>query len=668
MTREELIERVMSWDPSSGEELPDEVADALETDEAVRAAFESRFARVDLSGVQDVEAPASPTTARSARRWTRPVALAASAFIAVGAGWTAVWTIGASLGEPNAVLGGPERLQSPGASPPQEPLGTPASQERSARSPRGKQVEALGHAELADDRSAPTIHILRGPTTSELRGGDVLNSPAPPPKDVSRRNRATDLPARRPYTGPTEPVLHGQRHDDPGVHPVVSTRTDPFATFGLDVDTASWPLARASLASGYLPAPAAVRVEDFVNRLPYTYPRPPVGQPFAVHAEASPSPWSAGRHLVRVGVQARDVSTTPKAVHLTFLIDTSGSMSDPDKLPLVKQALTRLVQQLDDGDTVAIVAYAGAAGLVLPPTPISQRDQILSALERLSSGGSTAMGAGIQLAYDLALQRYQPGAVNRVVLASDGDANVGPTKHGPLVETIRYYADQGITLTAVGVGSGGYNGSMMENLAQQGDGLYAWLDGPAEAERVFVEQLTATMEVVARDAKAQVVWNPDRVRAWRQLGYENRDIADRDFRNDRVDAGEIGSGHQVTVIYEVELVPGSTGPLGHVSLRAKPPGPDAPASEWRYALPGSVVRASFEELSADTRMAAAAAGFAEVLRGSEHARQRSLAGAAERVISSARAGVKEDAELVEMARRAAGVVGAGALRGLGYVE
>jgi Ca-activated chloride channel family protein len=654
MTREELIERVASWDPTSGEDLPDEVADAIERDEAVRAAFDARFHRVDLSAVQDAPAPA-PMPVPAARRDWRPVALAATTLIAIGVSWAALWTQGSSLDAPV-----PTHAEKARPKPRADTVPPPP---RASKPQLTEALRSIGYVEGGEvERSAAVTGATSALEPLGYLGDDHAQRPAHRKRQILR-GRAVDLPAT---PSPTEPTLRGQRHDDPGVHRVIATRADPIATFGLDVDTASWPLTRASLARGYLPDPAAVRVEDFVNRLPYAYPRPTGAQPFAVHVEAGPSPWTAGRHLVRVGVQARDVAAAPKAVHLTFLIDTSGSMSAPDKLPLVKQALTRLVHQLRDGDTVAIVAYAGAAGLVLPPTRIEQRALILASLDRLGAGGSTAMGAGIQLAYDLALQRYQPGAVNRVVLASDGDANVGPTQHGPLVETIRHYADRGVTLTTVGVGSAGYNGSMMEGLARQGDGLYAWLDGPAEAERVFVTQLTTTLEVVARDAKAQVVWNPERVRAWRQLGYENRELADRDFRNDHVDAGEIGSAHQVTVLYEVELVPGATGPLGRVSLRAKPPGPDAPASEWRTPIPGTLLRDSWQALSADTRMAAAAAGFAEVLRGGA-AKGSSLAGAAERVIAAARPGVAEDAELVEMARAAVGLVPAH-LKVLGYGE
>jgi Ca-activated chloride channel family protein len=399
-----------------------------------------------------------------------------------------------------------------------------------------------------------------------------------------------------------------ETYTDYGRNPRQLTATDPLSTFAVDVDTASYTLIRRKLTEGKLPRRAAVRVEEVLNRFHYDDPAPTTA-PFAVRTEGTPSPWTPGTHLVRVGVQGRAPGPRQPA-HLTFLVDTSGSMTSPDKLGLVQHGLRQLVSQLRPVDTVAIVAYAGSAGVVLDPTPGDQQRRILAAIDNLRAGGSTAMGAGIQAAYDLADQTRAVGHTNRVILLSDGDANVGETRHGPLTDSIRHYAARGIALTTVGVGDGNYRDTTMEQLANDGDGTYVYLDTPEEARRVFVDELPTTLDVLARDVKIQVAWDASVVTWYRLVGYENRDLADADFRRDAVDAGEVNAGHHVTALYEVQLAPGATGPLGTVRLRYKPPGPDAPATEAAWPLTLGPTTPGH-----DLHLAIAAASFAEKLRG-----------------------------------------------------
>jgi Ca-activated chloride channel family protein len=334
-----------------------------------------------------------------------------------------------------------------------------------------------------------------------------------------------------------------------------------------------------------------------------------------------------------------------------FLVDTSGSMQGPDRLPLVQQSLSMLVDQLGPGDTVALVTYAGSAGVVLTPT--GNKPHLLEAIRRLQSGGSTAMGAGIEAAYALAAQRHQPGHTSRVILASDGDANVGVTDTAALSAMIRRYASQGISLTTLGFGDGNLADHRMEQLADDGDGQYLYIDGMEEARHVFVDTLASTLEVVARDVKVQVAWNPEAVLTYRQLGYENRALQNRDFRDDRIDAGEVGAGHVVTAIYEVQLG-GVADLLGTIRLRYKPPGPDAPSTEAAWSLGRDAIVPSFAASSADHRMAVIAGAFAEKLRHSPFAPTLSYAELAGMAAASARPGHPEDGEIRELIGRAEG--------------
>jgi Ca-activated chloride channel family protein len=347
-------------------------------------------------------------------------------------------------------------------------------------------------------------------------------------------------------------------------------------------------------------------------------------------------------------VRARTVPLAErKPANLVFLVDVSGSMGQPDKLPLAQRSLRILTENLRAGDTVALVTYAGSTRVVLPPTGMEERARIVAAIDELSANGSTAMGSGLELAYRLAVRQVRPGVVSRIIVLSDGDANVGPTTHEEILRTVQGYAQEGVTVSTVGFGMGNYHDTLMEQLADRANGNNYYIDTPFEARRVFEEQLGGTLEVVAQDVKIQVDFDPRVVTSYRLVGYENRDVADEDFRNDRVDAGEIGSGHDVNALYEIRRAPGAQGPLATVRLRAKTPGGSV-ATEWQTPLAASALRPSMELSSADLRFAAAVMGLAEILRGSPHAQGWRLETVLALARSATRAGDRDRQELVEL--------------------
>ena len=426
----------------------------------------------------------------------------------------------------------------------------------------------------------------------------------------------------------------------------------PLSTFSIDVDTASYANVRRFLTSGRLPPPDAVRIEEMVNYFRYDYPQPGGDRPFSVTLEAAECPWHSGRRLVRIGLEGRDIDRRERpAGNLVFLIDVSGSMSAANKLPLVKQALAMLVEELTEHDSVAIVTYAGDAGVKLPATSGDQKGKILTVIESLSSGGSTHGSAGINLAYEQAAERFIPGGVNRVILATDGDLNVGVTSDEALVDLIKQKAAGGTFLTVLGFGEGNLQDTKMEKIADNGNGAYAYIDGAREARKVLVEQLTGSTITIAKDVKIQVEFNPAQVASYRLLGYENRIMAAEDFRNDRKDAGEIGAGHSVTALYEIELVgDGGEGSAGVEPLKYQPPQPK-PAPEaglidgetsrelltvkLRWKKPDGDASTldevplvdrggAFEQASADLRFAGAVAAFGMVLRNSEYKGEATL--------------------------------------------
>jgi Ca-activated chloride channel family protein len=414
-----------------------------------------------------------------------------------------------------------------------------------------------------------------------------------------------------------EPAPTGEDYTDYGKNPWVAAAEDPLSTFAADVDTASYTIARRKLQEGTLPPPASVRVEEWVNYFHYSFPRAAQGTPFTLAMDAAPHPFEPGRYVLRVGV-----GTKPKTVGerkpsaLVFLVDVSGSMSSPDKLPLAKQALHLLTDNLSEKDAVAIVTYAGADRLVLPMTSLDHKDRIHAAIDHLESGGSTAMAAGIDTAYELAAKWVRPGSISRVIVLSDGDANVGPHSYQDLLNIIESRAKAGVALSTIGFGTGNYKDTTMEQLADKGNGNNYYIDSLDAAKRIFAEQLTSTLEVAAKDVKLQVEFDPILVERYRLLGYENRDVADRDFRNDRVGAGQVGWGHQVTALYEVELTDVEKAhpyPLGQVRIRHKLP--QADTSTEVVLVMTSTPAPTFAAASPDLRFAFAVAAFADVLRG-----------------------------------------------------
>jgi Ca-activated chloride channel family protein len=415
----------------------------------------------------------------------------------------------------------------------------------------------------------------------------------------------------------------------------------PVSTFSADVDTASYSNVRRFLKQGQRPPADAVRIEELVNYFPYTYPQPTGNVPFTASLEVASAPWAPEHRLVRIGLRGREVSDAARpAANLVFLLDVSGSMNEPNKLPLVKQSLRLLVGKLRPDDRVAIAVYAGASGLALPSTSAANKTVILDAIDRLQAEGSTNGEAGIQLAYDIAKANLIQGGVNRVILATDGDFNVGVTSEGELLRLVGEKAKSGVFLTVLGFGMGNLKDSQLEQLADKGNGNYAYIDSLAEAKKSLVEQAGGTLVTIAKDVKLQVEFNPVQVQAYRLIGYENRLLAREDFNNDKVDAGEIGAGHTVTALYEVVPVgvamPGATPAVDAlkyqktdasgqrsenssemltVKIRYKEPAGEV-SSLLEFPLHDAGQR--FEAASQDFKFAAAVAAFGMVLRASPH--------------------------------------------------
>ncbi|MFC0279272.1 von Willebrand factor type A domain-containing protein [Falsigemmobacter intermedius] len=406
------------------------------------------------------------------------------------------------------------------------------------------------------------------------------------------------------------------------------TAEEPVSTFSVDVDTASWSWIRRSLRGGVLPDPASVRVEEMINYFPYAYPAPAAEaeEPFSLSLSRFASPWAEGKDLVRIGLQGKlPVVAERPALNLVFLVDTSGSMEGEDRLGLLKTSLSLLLGQLSAEDQVAIVAYAGSAGEVLPPTSAAERGKILGALNNLQAGGSTAGGEGLELAYRLAGQMAGEGRIGRVLLATDGDFNVGLSDPEDLKAYVSGKRNSGIALSVLGFGRGNLDDALMQALAQNGNGQAAYIDSAEEARKVMVDQAAGALFTIAGDVKLQVEWNPAVVAEYRLIGYETRALSRVDFADDKVDAGEIGAGHQVTALYEITPVGsaarlseplrygreslGSSEEAGWLKLRYKAPG------ETASRLIEQAVPATASEPDADARFAAAVAGFGQLLSG-----------------------------------------------------
>jgi Ca-activated chloride channel family protein len=532
------------------------------------------------------------------------------------------------------------------------PIAAPA--EEAARSPAAPPDtrRALKKSAAAVDAPGPAAGAPRDSAEAKAVGDEVQLA-----ERSDRKGRPA--PSLRAQTGVVDGLggrserhietESGERYARIAEGRMASTDQQPLSTFSIDVDTASYANVRRFLASGRLPPPDAVRIEELINYFRYDYPQPAGDVPFSVTVEAAECPWNSGRRLVRIGLQGRVVDRRERpAGNLVFLVDVSGSMGAPNKLPLVKQALAMLVEELTENDSVAIVTYAGDAGLKLPATSGDQKATILAAIESLSSGGSTHGSAGIALAYAQAAERFITGGVNRVILATDGDLNVGVTSDEALVALIKEKAAGGTFLTVLGFGEGNLQDEKMEKIADNGNGVYAYIDGAREARKVLVEQLTGSTITIAKDVKIQVEFNPAQVASHRLLGYENRVMAAADFRNDRKDAGEIGAGHSVTALYEIELTGEAGGgpATGAEPLKYQPQPAAAPRAEaatsrelltvkLRWKRPdGDTSRleqvpladrgGAFEQASDDLRFAAAVAAFGMILRNSEHRGEATL--------------------------------------------
>ncbi|MCU0490301.1 MAG: VWA domain-containing protein [Chloroflexaceae bacterium] len=503
----------------------------------------------------------------------------------------------------------------PAASPnvaPQAPTAAPAG-----GSYNRPQAPAAATAAPAAAAAAPTAAAGRA---SEAQG--AAPAPAAPAATAAPAAAAPSHPNVAGGTPAHVPPADSNRPAPVEVNPFVRTELDNLSTFAMDVDTGSYTAARNYLNRGTLPPRDMVRVEEFVNYFRYDYPAPQ-NDAFGIIVDGAPSPFTTGQtQFIRVGIQGRQVQAEQrKDAVLTFVVDASGSMDRPNRLPLAKESLTLLVNELRPNDQVGVVVFGSTAYNVLEPTYVSDKGTILDAINRLQIDGATNMEEGMLLGYQMASQAFAQGANNRVVVLSDGEANVGATGPDGILRTISDYRKQGIFLSTVGFGVGDYNDPMLEQLADAGDGNYSYIDTFDEARRVFSQNLTSTLEVIAKDAKVQVEFNPEVVAAYRLLGYENRAVADADFRNDRIDAGEIGAGHTVTALYEVRLR--GMGDALKVSLRYTDPN-DGVVREIAQPFSAANVSRDISEAPASMRLAVVAASLAEYLRESDYVPARAL--------------------------------------------
>lgn len=466
-----------------------------------------------------------------------------------------------------------------------------------------------------------------GPSSTGEPGPEVVVPPKPEPK--------------------REPGFHAY-----GTNPFVKTADDIKSTFSLDVDTGSYTVMRRYLTEGKLPPAEAIRVEEFLNFFRYKDPAPD-GETFAIHLEAAPSRFGRGLHLLRVGIKAKEIAKKDRMpAVLTFVIDTSGSMEDNGRLEMVKAALKLLVEQLGEGDLVGIVKYTDDATVVLEHT--DNKEAILKALEPLHPENSTNAEAGIRLGYQLAGKKFRKESINRVILCSDGVANVGRTGPDEILRLIGDQKAKGVTLTSIGVGMGTYNDTLLEQLANKGNGGYHYIDDLKEAKRVFVEQLTGTLQTVAMDAKVQVEFDPAVVVKHRLIGYENRKMANEDFRNDKKDAGEVGAGHNVVALYEIELAEGAKDADRLVKAAVRFREPDSKEMvEHMRGLTRGAVKKEFRGASLNYQLSAIVAEFAEILRKSPHAEAATLEGVAGEAGRLAKELKQDDVtELVELVKKA----------------
>jgi Ca-activated chloride channel family protein len=532
-----------------------------------------------------------------------------------------------------------------------------------------KRSTLVGESNLANAPRVSSAQVVQTPVegVDEFNESTVQAEAAPPPPDArtsqpgefkaraSLANRSLDAKfapgvaagslalenLRREAAQPFSTARYGDIEENPFLAAV----SNPLSTFSIDVDTASYSNIRRFIESGSLPPKDAVRIEEMINYFTYDYPQPNDNVPFSVNLDAASCPWAPTHRLVRVGLKGREMPNEKRpASNLVFLLDVSGSMEPSNRLPLIKQAMRLLVDKLGENDRVAIVVYAGASGLVLPAITGDHKEQILGALENLQAGGSTNGAQGIELAYQTATEHFIKDGVNRVILATDGDFNVGTTSEGDLIRLVQEKARSGVFLSVLGVGDDNLNDSMMQKLADKGNGNYAYLDSVEEARKVLVRQINGTLVTIAKDVKIQVEFNPARVASYRLIGYEKRLLRKEDFNNDKIDAGEIGAGHTVTALYEVVPVGTESNPAASVppvdplkyqpttpevaSLR-KPSSPEMLTVKLRYKEPAGDTSklierpfvdsgAEFAGAAPDFKFAAAVAEFGMLLRDSEY--------------------------------------------------
>jgi len=504
------------------------------------------------------------------------------------------------------------------------------------------------HLTQTSKADIPAEIVLAGREREE-RDWDQVNTPQVFAEKKEITNHSL-LPAPAPASAAGQQLdsirmprekLYREQYQHPEDNRTLRVADVPVSTFSIDVDTGAYSNMRRWISQGNLPPEDAVRVEEFINYFDYNYESPhDSSQPFSVASEIGVTPWNPATYLLRVGIQGYDVADSAlPASNLVFLLDVSGSMQSPDKLPLLKQALSMLTRKLDGNDTISIVVYAGASGVVLDSASGDHKASVIGALEQLEAGGSTNGAAGIRLAYQLAKQNFKKGGVNRVILATDGDFNVGIASTEELIDMVERQRKSGIALTTLGFGSGNYNDHMLEQLADAGNGNHAYIDKLSEAQKVLSEELSATLMTIAKDVKLQLEFNPATVSEYRLIGYENRVLNEEDFNNDQVDAGEIGAGHTVTALYEISLKgseflrlpprrygvseqpqwsPSTHGDeLAHLRIRYKLPGQDR-SSLIESPVRLSEINDSERSSSEDFRFAAAVAAFGQKLRGGEY--------------------------------------------------
>jgi len=539
--------------------------------------------------------------------------------------------------------------------------------------------EVTGVKEQATDNNAPRDRAVLGQLAEESISVEskVLK------QDVVAASVSTHV-NQQSYVNPSLPMQVAVEPTDRENYLQIAesevklAHADPLSTFSVDVDTAAYSnIRRMLLREGRLPPRDAVRIEELVNYFDYDYPKADsLDAPFSVFTEVAPAPWNPGKHLLHIGLEGYQPEETRPDANLVFLVDVSGSMRDANKLTLVKRSLKLLVSKMEENDRIALVVYAGAAGVVLDSTSGDQKHTINQAIDNLNAGGSTNGGAGIKLAYDIASRHFIQDGINRVIIASDGDMNVGTVSLTALKDLVKQKRESGVSLTTLGFGSGNYNSALMEQLADVGNGNAAYIDGIREAQKVLVDEMQSTLLTIAKDVKIQIEFNPAVVEEYRLIGYQNRILNKEDFRNDKVDAGEIGAGHTVTALYEVVLSGSNQGlvpklrygqeqsvgtlerkqktELAYVRLRYKEPNGSV-SREIAQPVFRQSVKSDVADASQNLRFSAAVAGFGQLLRGGKFTRDWGL----DEAIALAKSARGEDphgyrSEFVSMAKLAKG--------------